>query len=132
MSVLGRHSSDRKHNPFSALATAARQSAKAAKRKLPNRMKMILIMMMEMNRRGLRRVPIQLGRPLINSLPCKLPKKKPGSKRKPAFAGAIKKPHRFCPGTVVLQQIRRYQKSTELLCRKLCVARLIREVGTGF
>ena len=33
MGVPGRHSSDWKHNPFSALATAARQSAKAAKRK---------------------------------------------------------------------------------------------------
>ena len=29
---------------------------------------------------------------------------------------------------MALQQIRRYQKSTELLCRKLCVARLVREV----
>ena len=33
--VPGRHSSDHKHNPFSALATAAKQSAKAAKRKSP-------------------------------------------------------------------------------------------------
>ena len=49
--------------------------------------------------------------------------------RKLAFAGAIKKPHRYCLGTVALWQIRRYQKSTELLCRKLCVARLVREVA---
>ena len=35
MGVPGRHSSDHKHNPFLALATAAKQSAKAAKRKLP-------------------------------------------------------------------------------------------------
>ena len=35
MGVPGRHSSDHKHNPFLALATAARQSAKAAKRKSP-------------------------------------------------------------------------------------------------
>ena len=35
MGVLGRHSSGHKHNPFSALATAAKQSAKAAKRKMP-------------------------------------------------------------------------------------------------
>ena len=46
--------------------------------------------------------------------------------------GAIKKPHRFHPGTVALQQIRKYQRSTELLCRKLCVARLIREVAQDF
>ena len=35
MGVLGRHSSDCKHNPFLALATATRQSVKAAKRKSP-------------------------------------------------------------------------------------------------
>ena len=35
MGVPGRHSSHRKHNPFSALATAPKQSAKAAKRKMP-------------------------------------------------------------------------------------------------
>ena len=33
---------------------------------------------------------------------------------------------------MALQQIWRYQKSTELLCRKLCVARLVREVTQDF
>ena len=33
--------------------------------------------------------------------------------------GGVKKPHRFQPGTVALKEIRRYQKSTELLIRKL-------------
>merc|ERR550539_1187271 len=33
--------------------------------------------------------------------------------------GGVKKPHRYCPGTVALREIRRYQKSTELLIRKL-------------
>jgi histone H3 len=33
--------------------------------------------------------------------------------------GGVKKPHRFRPGTVALREIRRYQKSTELLLRKL-------------
>ena len=33
--------------------------------------------------------------------------------------GGVKKPHRFRPGTVALKEIRRYQKSTELLIRKL-------------
>ena len=36
MSVPGKQSSGCKHNPFSALATAAKQSAKAAKRKRLN------------------------------------------------------------------------------------------------
>ena len=33
--------------------------------------------------------------------------------------GGVKKPHRFKPGTVALREIRKYQKSTDLLMRKL-------------
>ena len=40
-------------------------------------------------------------------------KKLPASQRTP------KKPHRYRPGTVALPKIQRYQKSTELLIRKL-------------
>ena len=40
----------------------------------------------------------------------------------------VKKPHRFRPGTVALKEIRRYQKSTELLIRKLPFQRLVREI----
>jgi histone H3 len=46
--------------------------------------------------------------------------------------GGVKKPHRFRPGTVALREIRRYQKSTELLLRKLPFQRLIREVAQDF
>ena len=42
--------------------------------------------------------------------------KKSGMK---APKGGVKKPHRFRPGTVALKEIRRYQKSTELLIWKL-------------
>ena len=48
------------------------------------------------------------------------------------MTGGVKKPHRYRPGTVALREIRRYQKSTELLCRKLPVARLIREIAQDF
>ncbi|KAH6936932.1 hypothetical protein HPB50_024151 [Hyalomma asiaticum] len=41
----------------------------------------------------------------------------------------IKRPHRFRPGTVALREIRRYQKSTELLIRKLPFQRLVREIA---
>ena len=34
-------------------------------------------------------------------------------------AGGVKKPHRYRPGTVALREIRKYQKSTELLIRYL-------------
>lgn len=48
-------------------------------------------------------------------------------KRAPA-TGGIKKPHRYRPGTVALREIRRYQKSTELLFRKLPFQRFVREI----
>ena len=41
----------------------------------------------------------------------------------------MRKPHRYRPGTVALRDIRRYQKSTELLIRKLPFQRLVREVA---
>ncbi|KAG1860302.1 histone-fold-containing protein [Suillus subalutaceus] len=49
-----------------------------------------------------------------------------------ASAGGVKKPHRFRPGTVALREIRRYQKSTELLIRKLPFQRLVREIAQDF
>jgi histone H3 len=46
--------------------------------------------------------------------------------------GGQKKPHRYRPGTVALREIRRYQKTTELLIRKLPFARLVREIAQDF
>ncbi|KAH8237706.1 hypothetical protein KR038_008450 [Drosophila bunnanda] len=46
--------------------------------------------------------------------------------------GGVKKPHRYRPGTVALREIRRYQKSTELLIRKLPFQRLVRDIAQGF
>ena len=46
--------------------------------------------------------------------------------------GGIKKAHRFKPGTVALREIRRFQKSTELLIRKLPFQRLVREIAQEF
>ena len=43
--------------------------------------------------------------------------------------GGCKKPHRYRPGTVALREIRRYQKSTDLLLRKLPFQRLAREIA---
>jgi len=43
--------------------------------------------------------------------------------------GGVKKPRRYRPGTVALRQIRKYQKSTELLIRKLPFQRLVREIS---
>ena len=44
----------------------------------------------------------------------------------------IKKPHRFKPGTVALREIRKFQKSTDLLIRKLPFQRLVREIASIF
>ena len=46
--------------------------------------------------------------------------------------GGVKKPHRYRPGTVALREIRKYQKSTELLMRKLPFQRLVREIAQDF
>ena len=43
--------------------------------------------------------------------------------------GGVKKPHRYRPGTVALREIRRYQKSTELLIQRYPFQCLIREIA---
>ena len=61
----------------------------------------------------------------------KAPRKQLATKaaRKSAKAlGGVKKPHRYRPGTVALREIRRYQKSTDLLIRKAPFLRLYREI----
>lgn len=65
----------------------------------------------------------------------KAPRKQLATKaaRKSALAtGGVKKPHRYRPGTVALCEILRYQKSTELLIRKLPFQRLVCEIAQDF
>ncbi|KAK8913434.1 histone H3 [Metarhizium anisopliae] len=65
----------------------------------------------------------------------KAPRKQLASKaarKEPASSGRVKRPFRYKPGTVALREIRRYQKSTELLIRKLPFQRLVREVAQDF
>ena len=57
---------------------------------------------------------------------------KQARKQPSGTTGGVKKPHRFRPGTVALREIRRYQKSTELLIRKLPFQRLVREIAQDF
>lgn len=47
-------------------------------------------------------------------------------------AGGVKKPHRYRPGTVALREIRRFQKSTDLLIKKSTFQRLVREIAQEF
>merc|ERR1719296_317628 len=45
---------------------------------------------------------------------------------------ATKAARKSAPGTVALREIRRYQKSTDLLIRKLPFQRLVREIAQDF
>merc|ERR1712124_8940 len=63
---------------------------------------------------------------------AKAPRKQLANKaaRKSAPAmGGVKKPHRFRPGTVAIREIRKYQRSTDLLIRKLPFQRLVRDLA---
>ncbi len=51
------------------------------------------------------------------------------AKKSVSKTGGMKKPHRFKPGTVALREIRKFQKSTELLIRKLPFQRLVKEIA---
>jgi len=64
----------------------------------------------------------------------KAPRKQIGTKaaRKSAPISGVKKPHRYRPGTVALREIRKFQKSTDLLIRKLPFQRLVREIATEY
>ena len=62
----------------------------------------------------------------------KAPRKQLATKAAPKSVpatGGVKKPHRFMPGTVSLWVIRKYQKSTDLIIRKLPFQRLVREIA---
>ena len=73
--------------------------------------------------------------PMGGATSGKAPRKQIASKaarKSTPSIGGIKKPHRYRPGTVALREIRKYQKSTELLLRKLPFQRLVREVAQEF
>ena len=77
--------------------------------------------------------------PGSGKVPRKQPQPKTKKKKKgkvqgsrkmlPASQQGMKKPHRYWPGTVALQEIWRYQKLTKLLIRKLPFQRLVREIA---
>ena len=67
----------------------------------------------------------------VGKAPRKQLKPKPPVKTSTATSG-VKKPHHYRPGTVALREIRRYQKSTELLIRKMPFNRLVREIAQDF
>jgi histone H3/H4 len=60
----------------------------------------------------------------------KKPRKDTGQKstRKTPIGG-VKKAHRFRPGTVAIREIRKYQRSTDLLIRKLPFQRIVKDIA---
>ena len=72
--------------------------------------------------------PRKNGKAPRTKLPSKAAKK--GSRIPAGFR--TKKPHRFRPGTVALREIRKFQKRTDLLIRKLPFQRLVREIAQDF
>jgi histone H3 len=50
----------------------------------------------------------------------------------PGPIGGVNKPHEYRPGTVAIRQIKKYQKSCDLLLRKLPFSRLVREIAKDF
>ena len=54
------------------------------------------------------------------------------AKKSTPASGGLKKPHRYKPGTVALREIRKYQKSTEMLIRKAPFQRLVREIAQDY
>ena len=57
------------------------------------------------------------------------PPRKRGTTWPATQSAAPKKPHRYRPGTMALCKIHRYQKSTELLIRRLPFQRLVQEIA---
>ena len=70
--------------------------------------------------------------PSIGLKSVRVPVTSAARKSFPAAKAGVKKPHRFRAGTVALKEIRKYQKGTELLIRKLPFQRLVREIASYF
>ena len=55
-----------------------------------------------------------------------------GARKSAPATGERARKHRYRPGTVALREIRKYQKSTDLLIRKGPFGKLVREIGQDF
>jgi histone H3 len=73
------------------------------------------------------------GGTVVSKAPRNLPNLANKAVRKggprPSTVNHVVKPHRFRPGTVALREIRRYQKTTELLIRRQPFQRVVREIA---
>ena len=77
------------------------------------------------------RFSTRLSRTLCSKAPRKELARKALRKSAPPVGG-VKKVHRCRPGTVALREIRRYQKSSELLIQKVCIQESSGEIAQEF
>ena len=75
------------------------------------------------------KAPRKQSQPQTKKTTKKGKKAQSGGKQLPASQQGKPKPRRYRLGTVALREIRRYQKLTELLIRKLPFQRLVREIA---
>ncbi len=62
----------------------------------------------------------------------KAPRKQLASKTARKASDGAKKARKYRPGTVAMREIRRYQKTTDLLIKKAPFQRLVREIAQDF
>ena len=72
------------------------------------------------------------GKSPRKTIATKAASKSKGKKAKTSGAPGIKKARRFRPGSVALRTIKKYQKATNLLLRRLPFQRLVREITQGW
>lgn len=71
-------------------------------------------------------------RPTVAGKKTNLAAQKSSGKTKVAADGTVKKAHRWRPGTVALREIRKYQKTANLLIPKMPFQRLVREIVQSY
>ncbi len=77
-----------------------------------------------------RKSSVGLKKPRKEIINAKTAKKTAGVEQKKRFeSSGVKKSSRYRPGTIALREIRRYQKSTELLIRRLPFQKLVKEIA---
>ncbi len=68
----------------------------------------------------------------VEKCPRKIIGTKVARKSAPIIEMGIKKPRRFRPGTVALREIRKFQKATDLLIRKLPFQKVVRDIAIKY
>lgn len=73
----------------------------------------------------------QTARKSVGGRPPRKPLETRAASKSAPATGGVKKPrnYRFRPGTVALREVRKYQKSSELLIRKLPFQRMVKEIA---